>query len=197
VLNQYAAGLRYQGKFGDVGVLAYGVYMGSGHVNYTGSTAPAVLGTSALPGSRYTGNFDGLSLGSMGLAVTFAGFTVGGNAIIGRVNGQLALAPQGGVGTKAYLIGAKYVTGPLTVGVVAERGDYQGDVLMSGITQRRGRGISAGASYNVAPGYQVFGEYLWNDIYQGGVNLVTGARGTGANNEIRGQGVMIGQVVNF
>jgi hypothetical protein len=203
VVNQYAAGIRYQGKFGDLGVLAYGVYEGSGHVNYTGpsggptSTAAAVLGTTGLAGSRYTGHFDGLSVGSMGVAVTFGGFTVGGNGIIGRANGQLALAPQGGVGVKAYLIGAKYTAGPLTVGIVAERGDDQGNIQMSGITQRRGRGISAGAAYTVAPGYQVFGEYLWNDIYQGGVNQITGARGTPVNNEVRGQGFLIGQVVNF
>ena len=47
----------------------------------------------------------------------------------------------------------------------------------------------------------MFGEYLWNDQYQGARNFVTGALGTaagaGANNTIRGQGLVIGNVVNF
>ena len=197
VKNQIAAGIRYQGKFGDVGLLAYGVWEGSDHVTYTGSTAPAVLGTATLPGSKFNGKFSGLNIGSMGIAVTYAGFTVGGNGIIGRANGQLALAPDGGVGTHAYLVGVKYVAGPLTAGIVAERGDDQGDIRMTGLTQRRGRGIDAGVSYTYAPGATAWVEYLWNDIYQGGVNQITGARGSAANNEIRGQGFLIGNVVNF
>ena len=35
-----------------------------------------------MPGSKYTGQYDGLSLGSGGIALTYAGFTVGGNAIL-------------------------------------------------------------------------------------------------------------------
>ena len=185
--------MRYQGTFGGVGVLAYGAYEFSGHANYSGakvtytSTGAVVtsgsgatnLGiTSAISGSRFTGNYDGLSFGSGGIALTYAGFTVGGNVIGGRLNGQLALAPQGGTPEVAYLLGAKYVAGPLTVGIVAENGTYQGAQQMVGLSQRRGRGIDFGASYTVAPGYTVWAEYMYQDIYQGGVNLVTGAVGT-------------------
>jgi hypothetical protein len=38
---------------------------------------------------------------------------------------------------------------------------------------------------------------MYQDIYQGGVNFVTGAAGSNANNTIRSQGVLIGNVVNF
>ena len=54
-------GVRYQGTFGDLGVLAYAAYEYSGHANYTGSTAalPATaadfLGTAACrPAARST-----------------------------------------------------------------------------------------------------------------------------------------------
>ena len=99
-VNQVAVGVRYQGAFGPVGVLAYGVYMGSGHATYTGfasNTAAGVanLGNATTGGTaaRFTGNYNGLSLGSAGVAVTAAGFTVGGNVIFGRDNGQLACCP--------------------------------------------------------------------------------------------------------
>ena len=161
ILNQTAAGVRYQGKFGDLGLLAYAAYEFSGHGTYTGPAAgTAAFNTLQFPtatggvvaGSRYTGNYDRLSFGSGGVALTFAGFTLGANAIGGRLNGQLALAPQGGVPEVAYTVGLKYVTGPLTVGVVGEIGWYQGDVRLTGVTQRRGRGITAGALYRLAPG---------------------------------------------
>ncbi len=175
IMNQTVLGVRYQGTMGGVGLLAYGAYENSGTADYTGAqvgapgsatgpgtTNPATsqLGITGLPGSRYNGHYDGLSFGSGGIAVTFAGFTVGGNVIGGRVNNQLAPTPKNGAGELAYLFGAKYVTGPLTVGVAAEAATYQGAVQMTGITQRRARAISAGLSYTVAPGYIVYGEYV-------------------------------------
>jgi hypothetical protein len=68
---------------------------------------------------------------------------------------------------------------------------------MTGLTQRRGRGIDAGLSYVVAPGYTVWGEYMWQDLYQGGVNIGLGTVGTNVGNNIKSQGVMLGNVVNF
>jgi len=212
IINQTVVGVRYQGTVAGVGVLAYAAWENSGVANYTGAqvgapgsatgpgtTNPATsqLGITGLPGSRYTGHYDGLSFGSGGLAVTYAGFTVGGNIIGGRVNNQLNPTPKNGAPEIAYLLGAKYVTGPLTIGIVAEHADYQGNVQMTGITQRRARAIDAGVSYVVAPGYIVYGEYMWQDVYQGGVNMLTGATGSNANNEARSQGFLIGNVVNF
>ena len=60
---------------------------------------------------------------------------------------------------------------------------------------------TVGTQYNVAPGFAVGAEYLWNDMYQGGNNFVTGAVGTAAgannNNNIKAHMFMIGSVVNF
>jgi hypothetical protein len=204
-INQTVIGVRYQGVFGGVGILAYGAYEHSGHANYTGPASTTAFGaanlgnTAAVGGTaaRFNGQFDGLSFGSGGVALTYAGVTVGGNIIGGRLNGQLALAPQNGAGELAYLVGAKYVAGPLTMGIVGEVGWYQGNVNMTGLTQRRGRGIDAGLSYVVAPGYTVWGEYMWQDLYQGGVNIGLGTVGTNVGNNIKSQGVMLGNVVNF
>jgi hypothetical protein len=213
-MNQYAVGARYQGVFGGVGVLAYVVGEFSGHADYTGPVIGTAAGNvnlgvanvatplvSAVPGGSYTGQYKNLKIGSGGLAFTFAGVTVGGNLVGGNMNGQLALQPQGGAPLFGFLFGAKYVAGPITIGAVAEEMWMQGEARLSGISQYRGRALSIGGSYSVAPGYQVFAEYLWNDQYQGARNFVTGAFGTqagsGANNTIKGQGILIGNVVNF
>ena len=198
----YAAGVRYQGAFGALGILAYGVYMGSGTPDYTGlgpntAAGRTILGTSALPGSQYNGKYVGWKIGSGGVAVTFAGFTVGGNVIGGAKNGYASPMPEGGVHQLGFILGAKYVYGPWTVGIAAMEYWDQGNVQMTGITQHRARGINPGFSYTVAPGYTVYAEYLWNDQTQDGVNQITGATNSGANNNIHGQGFVIGNVVNF
>ena len=134
-------GVRYQGTFGGLGVLAYAAYEHSGHVNYTGLTTPAVLRHHGnVPGSTFTGNYDSLSFGSGGAALTFAGFTLSANAIGGALNGQGALMPTGGASETAVILGLKYVTGPLTVGVQAEKAWYQGNVVLTGISQRHAQG---------------------------------------------------------
>jgi predicted porin len=196
ILNQTAIGVRYQGAFGGIGALAYAIYEFSGHANYTGATTPAVLGNT-VAGSRFNGRYDPLSFGNGGLALTYGGITIGGNIIGGRLNGQGGLAPQHGVGEIAYMVGAKYAIGPLTVGVAGERGDYQGNVNLTGISQRRGQAIDVGASYAVAPGYIVYTEYQYQTVYQGGFNFITNSIGSNANNTIRSQGFLVGNVVNF
>jgi predicted porin len=196
ILNQTAIGVRYQGSLGDVGLLAYGVYEFSGHANFTGLTTASFLGNT-VAGTTYNGKYDGLSFGNAGIALTYAGFTVGANVIGGRVNGLLSLTPQGGAPEVAYIVGVKYTAGPLVVGVSAEHGDYQGSVNLTGITQRRGSAIDFGLGYTVAPGYQVYAEYQYQTIYQGDFNFITNAPGSGANNTIKSQGLLLGNVVNF
>jgi hypothetical protein len=91
-----------------------------------------------------TGKYDGLNFGNGGVAFTYGGFTIGGNIIGGRMSGALAPVPQNGVSELAYLIGAKYAAGPFAVGIAAECGAYQGNVNLTGISQRRaGCSISA------------------------------------------------------
>jgi hypothetical protein len=69
------------------------------------------------------------------------------------------------------------------------------------ISQRRAQGIAAGANYVVAPGFTVFGEYMYEEIYQGANNFLTGAvgnqAGANANNLVKAQGFLLGNVINF
>ncbi len=202
LMNITEAGVRYQGIFGGVGVLAYGVWMHSGVVNYTGSVAAARgVGASGTPvGGTFTGRFDGVNLGSMGLAATFAGFTAGGNVIMGRVNGLGAADPQGGVNEIGYLVGTKYVAGPLTIGAAFENTTSQGAVQLTGISQRHEWAFDTGLSYALAPGLTVWAEYVYQQRHQGGFNFATGATAgpTAADfNDTKAQGALFGTVVNF
>ena len=181
----------------------------SGHANYTGpgnsttTVGQTILGTNltgtpaGFNGSTYNGKYDGLNFGSGGVALTYAGFTLAGNAIGGRLNGQLALAPQGAPPEIAYTASLKYTTGPLTVGIVGEVGWDQGDLRLTGISQRRGRAITAGGTFTVAPGLIFFAEGLWQDVQQSNFNMSTGNIGSNANNNAHSMGFTIGNIVNF
>ena len=147
-----------------------------------------------------------MSIGSGGVAATFAGFTVGGNIIGGKKNGQMGLQPSGGAPLLGVLAGAKYVNGPFTVGIVGEEYWEQGTVTLAGLSQRRARGLSTGVGFTVAPGFSLFAEYIYMDQQQSGFNFLTGATGVGAlgaaaganaNNNTRAQTFLIGNVVNF
>jgi len=122
---------------------------------------------------------------------------VAGNVIGGQKNGYVNLQPQGAPNQIGVIGGVKYVAGPLTVGIAAM--DYwdQGNIQMTGLSQHHAWGVNPGLSYTVAPGYTVYGEYIYNLQYQGGVNGVTAAIGTNVNNTIKGQAILVGNVVNF
>ncbi|HEX4171084.1 MAG TPA: hypothetical protein VHY82_01250, partial [Acetobacteraceae bacterium] len=129
--------------------------------------------------------------------VTYGGFTIGGNIIGGRLNGQLQLAPQNAANEIAFMFGAKYLAGPLVVGVAAERGNSQGAVNLTGLSQRRSEAIDVGLGYTVAPGLIVYAEYQYDTQTQGNFNFVTSAIGSSANNTVKSQGFLLGNVVTF
>ncbi len=178
IINQTAVGGRFQGTFSGLGVLAYGVYEFSGHANYTGV------------GQKYTG----LSLGSVGVALTYAGFTIGGNGVFGDVNGQGALKPNGGAATHGVTAGVTYKAGPLLIGVVGESIASQGAVPLTGITQRQEYAIDGGLSYTIAPGLVAWTEYMYQQRKQNGFNFASGAAGA-AYNFVQSQGFQVGTTV--
>jgi predicted porin len=175
-------GLRYQSHIGGVGVNAFGIYANSGHVN----VSPGVAGS----------QFDGLSYGDMGLTFDYAGFTVGGHATTGRFNGVNALAPKGGVGGNAWLVGAQYANGPLVFG--ASWFDYssQGSPLTVGIAQRREQGLALGGTYTLAPGLSLIASYLYGTRHQGDFDFVTG-KVAKTNNDTRAQAFILATVVKW
>jgi len=166
--NLIEAGLRYRGNVGPVGIYAFGIYNTSGHVN----VSPAVAGS----------QFNGLNFGDGGMVLTYGGLTVGGHVMAGDFNGVLALQPKGGVAANAWLLGAQYAAGPLTAGASYYVYQSQGSPLTVGIAQRVERGLALGATYNLAPGLQLIGSYLYGTRHQGDFNFATGAVGPANNN---------------
>lgn len=196
-VQQVALGARYQGKFGDVGLLAYGVWEHAGVVNYTGSAAASRAAFGAPAGSTWNGKFDPVNIGSMGAAVTFAGFTVAGNFVTGAMNGRFAARPQGGADLNGWIAGVKYVTGPLVLGAAYENISSQGSPGMTGHSQRREQAADVGAAYTVAPGLTVWTEYMYQTRHQGGFNFATLANGSAAYNDVQSQAFLLGAMLTW
>jgi hypothetical protein len=176
--NWYELMGRYRGNFGGVGVYAIAGYSGSGHVN--------------APGTQ----FNGFSVGDAGLALTYAGFTVGSNVLWGNYDGQVALQPKGGVSAIAWLVGAQYVNGPLGLGASYYNYQSQGSAAMVGQSQRYDDGLAAGVNYVIAPGLVAYAEYLYGQVHQGGVNLL-GVGTTAEHNDVHSQSFIIGTRVQW
>jgi len=183
----YQVGLRYLNDVGPVNVRAYGVYVGSGQVSYTGA-APAV--------GSVAGYFNNLSVFNAGVAGTFAGFTLGANWIGGAMNGQFGLKPAGGANLNATTVGLQYVTGALTLGVTGAVAYSQGSAALVGRTQLGEQEISLGGRYVVAPGLAVSADYFYGQRKQNGFNFASSAVGAD-NNQVKGQAVLLGVAVNW
>jgi hypothetical protein len=182
--NAYVAAVRYQGTIGPVGLLAFGGYMGSGHVSYTG------------PVTKATPNYEGLSLGMGGAAVTIGPVTINGAVQGGNYNGAGALMPDGGTHAIAWLGGATYSSGPFTIGGSYYAFDSQGAVALAGLTQRHETGTALGMTYGVAPGLVLWVSYLYGTRYQGDYNFLTSAPGLAYNN-VKSQAFGVGTMVKW
>jgi predicted porin len=189
--NWYEIMGRYQGNFGGLGVYGILGYSGSGHVHVWGS----------VPGGGPTGSspvaYNGFSVGDGGLALTYAGFTVGGNVLWGAFNGQVNLKPQGGANAVAWVGGAQYAVGPLTFAASYINYQQQGAVTMINKSQSYNDELAAGITYSIAPGLTAYAEYLYGQTHQGGVNQITGSTGTSTNNDWHGQSLVIGTRVQW
>ena len=85
--------LRYRGTFGAFGIAATGAYVGGGHVLDNSGTP---FNNNPLLAGGARPNYDGLSVGDFGLALTYGGLSVGGKYQFGRYNGQMGvLVPKG------------------------------------------------------------------------------------------------------
>jgi hypothetical protein len=172
--NTIEAAVRYRGAFGGFGVAGSLIGMWGGHINPTGGA------TTSTPGGPAVARFDNIRMYDGGLAVTFAGLTVGGNAIWGSYNGQFAPKPDGGANSVAWIGGVEYTYGPMIVGAAYYRWKYQGALGLP--TQRTDQGLQIGLTYNIAPGLALLAEYLYGQRHQGGYNFIanSAAPGVGA-----------------
>src|SRR6202008_4549272 len=96
-----------------------------------------------------------------GVAVTASNFTFAFDYIGGQINGQLALNPEGGVPMSAWVAGVTYLNGPVTLGLMYEDINSQGDARLAGYSQRREQGLAFGGNYKLAPGLQMVAEYQY------------------------------------
>ena len=196
--NMVAAGVRYSAPVGPVGVHAYGVYSYAGHVNYNGTAVAARAAAGAAAGSSYSGQYDNLSFGSAGMALTWQGVTLAANFIGGAMNGRMAARPSGGATLSAWLVGAQYKIPniPMTIGTSFASIDSQGAVAMTGLTQRHEYEYAVGGSYTLAPGMVVYADYIYQNRKQSGWNFLTGTTGV-ANNSVQGQGFVVGTMMTW
>ena len=191
--NLGQVGIRYNGDFGPVNLLSYAAYYGSSKVNYTGVPGNTV----ALGGTSASGNYNNLSLGSFGTALTVAGLTFSANYLTGEMNGQLALAPAGAPAMNAVTAGVQYIIGALTVGAVYGQIDSQGSAALTNNTQRHETEFDAGGTYKIAPGLSAYADYYYAQRHQGNFNFQTGAVNTAVNNTVHGQAFLLGMAVNW
>jgi hypothetical protein len=205
-LNKVALGLRFQQAFGAVDFKAYGYYSTAGKETLT--TAPYSTPTAqralAGGGSAQLLRYDNLSFYKAGVAITAMNLTLAADYIGGRVNGQLAMSPSGGVNTNAELIGLTYANGPIALGAEIGIVDSQGDARLTGLTQRHEYEIGFGGAYKLAPGVQLVGEYQYEYRHQGGYDFATGTVGqtvggvvNGRTNDAKGQGLLFATVLTW
>jgi len=171
--NTVDALLRYRASFGGFGVAATGAYIVSSNVKDTAGV-PFTNNPFAVGGARP--NYDGLSIGDFGAAVTYGGFSVGGKYMFGRYNGQFGLDPKGAPNAEAFLVGASYTIGPVVVGAHYLNYQSAGDIAnaIAG-RQRKEQGLAAGATYSLAPGVSLFTDFLYNQRKQNGFDFTTNA----------------------
>ncbi len=172
--NTFDVLLRYRGSFGPLGVALTGAYIGGGHVQ--DSQTGVAYNNNPTNGQTVRRNFDGLSVGDFGAAVTLAGLSVGGHYTTGRWNGYVGgLVPKGLPDSNAWIAGASYTFGPAIVGASWFVNEGPGDLnnAFFGRT-RREQGINVGGTYSLAPGVSIFLSGLWGQRKQNGFNFVTG-----------------------
>lgn len=197
-INQYGIGVRYEGTFGAVDAKAYGYWEGSGkeNVDVNGYTA-AVPGTAAFRAGATANNVHYQNLGfyQAGAALSAFGTTAAVSYIGGKVNGQLALDPVGGVNTNAWIAGLTYNNGPWTAGANFGLIDTQGAVQLTGTSQRHQVIGAFGGNYKVAPGVNLVLEYDYITQHQGDFNFNAGAVGNTVDSHA--QGVLFSTVLTW
>jgi predicted porin len=188
--------LRYRGTFGPVGLAVSGGYVGSGTVDNLQPGGPSPKG---------------LSVGVGGATVSWAGLTVGGIISGGRANLGSGSFGGNGLATAANLaagafsggsltprldnpggdnsdlftwsIGAQYTFGPFVVGAQWNENESAGSQA-AGTGKRERSALAIGGTYNIAPGLALFLEYLYGEVKENNVNIITGTAGTTTDNKV-------------
>ena len=174
------AGLRYDGSFRGVSVLA--------SFGYMHGSAPTAANT-------FNGSFYNLNSYQAGLQLGYAGFLVGGSYVNTGKSGynRTGFVQRGGVLTaiqnttdqEAITAGISYETGPVVVGFNYAHGQDGGDLTLPG--KRTADLFSVGATYTLAPGLTTSLEYL-RSITNNQKNFSTGSADYIASNAANASG---------
>ena len=173
--NTLDALIRYRGSFGGFGIAATAGWIRGSNVKDDQSGIP-FNSNRALPGAGgIRDQYEGLDVGDFGVAVTYGGFSIGGNAQYGRYNGQWGLDVNGVPSSMAYIVGASYTIGPVIVGAHYLHYDSAGDIGNAVLGRaRQEQGVAYGGTYSLAPGVSLFLDGAWQQRKQNGYNFVTG-----------------------
>ena len=181
--------LRYRGSFGPVGVVVSGGVVGADTVGATGNAQSYDNIFVGIGGTQIT--FAGFTVGGLisGGKANYASTTptnktvamnnlTGGNVTNTSTSyspgSPLAPLPSNGNNDNLFTwqLGVSYTVGPFTVGMAYHEAQYEGSIAVAADAKDQGFGL--GASYAVAPGMNLYAEYLWGQRQENGVNLRTG-----------------------
>ncbi len=103
------------------------------------------------------------------------------------------------------LYGLTYANGPITAGIDLGIINSQGDVRLTGTSQRHEEEFGFGGAYRLAPGIQLVSEYQYVQRHQGGFDFNTGALGVASpsgapgssTRDSHGQGVLFSTVMTW
>jgi len=188
--NEIDGAIRYRNTFGPIGF--------AGDVSYVHSGTVAAV---VAPGSQ---TYDGLDIGDAGFYVSIMKqIELGGNVMWGAFNGNWNLKPAGAKDALAWVTGVKWTIPqlPATLGAYYFNYKYAGTTTAAALpcgfcTTRTSQGLDVGAVYGMGPGVALVAEYAWGQVYQGGIDLLTGSAGS-AYNTVTANVVTVGMSVRF
>ena len=192
--NTVELAARYKGSIGPVAANIQIGYVGSGKVNSSANTA--VNGTAAAVAK-------GLSVFDAGITLAYAGITVGGHYIGGAINtdtgGGYGLLYKGQKNQNAFLVGAAYQYGAMTMGVNFQNqwsaGLYNSTAPANN-SMAHESSIGTGAAWDWAPGSTAYISGVYGKRHQVGVDLLNGVVGN-YNNGVQSRRLVIGNVFRW
>jgi len=186
--NTFEIGTRYTGTLGPVSLEASFAFQKS-----------AVVNNATLPPNPNAGvvKFKGVDAIDTGLGVTFMGASVFGHLYTGTMNGTMT--PQASIPGRSqngisWVEGAMYTIGPWTVGTSFYTFQSEGNTAATALIpagfagagtsiklgNRVERGFDVGGTFNLAPGCNLFADYIIGWRHQVGNNFIDPA-GSPAN----------------
>jgi len=200
--NTFEVGGRYTGSFGPISV--------EGSLAFQKS---AVVNNASLPPSANAGvvKYKGVDAIDTGLGVTAFGASVFGHLYTGTLNGTMT--PQAEIPGRSrdgtsWVEGAMWTGGPWTVGASYYTFQSEGSTGVSAtvpagyptagsvvtLGNRTERGFDTGFTYNLAPGCNLFGDYIIGWRHQVGVNFGDPAGSPRNGNSLYEQGFVVSSV---